>query len=87
MLLFEDIEDSILKQWHKSNIIKWRIIKMKKLEKRIMVEILGGIEFFTTLYTMPEIKKMKCRYVGTDFETNYNIYEINNTGELILAES
>ena len=60
---------------------------MKKLAKSVMVEVLGGLEDFNVIYTMNEMRKMKCRYIGFDMDTDLNIYEVSSTGELIAVES
>ena len=59
---------------------------MKAVEKSIMIEVLGGLEIFKSVYTMAEMRKMKCRYICTDMQSDVSVYEINKTGELIAVE-
>ena len=59
---------------------------MKKLTKSIDIEVLGGYETFKVVYTMAEVRKMKARYIGSDFDTDISVYECSS-GELIAVES
>ena len=57
---------------------------MKKLNKSIDVEVLGGHETFAEVYTMDEVRKMKTRYIGSDFDTDISVYE-RSDGDLIAV--
>jgi len=59
---------------------------MRLCDKTICIECLGSAEFFKKIYTLSEMRKMGCRYICTDFESEISVYEVKATGELIAVE-
>ena len=59
---------------------------MTKLTKSIDVEVFGAYERFTTVHTIADARKMKARYVCTDTDTDFSVYECSN-GELIAVQA
>ena len=52
----------------------------KKGTKMKMVEVMGGLEW-VEIRGEKEILKMNVRYIGTDYETDIDIYEECATGK------
>ena len=59
---------------------------MKNLAKSITVEVMGGYEDFKTIYTEAEMRKMKCRYIGSDMDSDISVYEVKSTGEMVAVQ-
>ena len=59
---------------------------MKNLSKSITLEVLGDYLDFNVTYTVAEMRKLNCRYIGTDMDTDISVYEIRSNGELIAVE-
>ena len=57
---------------------------MTNLDKKVVLEFLGGIEVFRTAYSIAEIQKINCRYICTC--GMWNVYENNETGEYLIAK-
>lgn len=55
-------------------------------EKTICIECLGSIEFFKEVYTLSEMRKMGCRYICTDLDSDISVYEVHSTGDLIAVK-